>query len=132
MADKAAEVARALEARKGFKFGAAFVWGTAPFRPYDSAHELLGATADGDRVDIRTLNTSASPEVEVLIAVYSPGKVKVTEDEVRVASAARVLFGSSFEAVAEGESYKVTWDGQPGDSFSRAGQSALRLLVRPF
>jgi hypothetical protein len=131
MGSRAAEVAQALEARKGFKFSAAYVWGGAPFRPDDNVYELLGATANGDRVDIRTLDTSASPEVEVIIAVYSPGKVKATEDEVRVTSATRVSFGSWYDAVAEGDSYRATCRGKPGDSFLRRDQSALRLVIAP-
>jgi hypothetical protein len=131
MAGKAAEVAQALEARKGFKFSAAYVWGVAPFRPDDEVYELLGATADGDRVDIHTLNTTASPRKKVIIAVYSPGKVKATEDEVRVTSAARVSFGSGLEAVSEGDSFKVTRDGESAD-FPRGSDSALRLVIAPY
>jgi hypothetical protein len=55
MADKAAEVAKALEARKGLKFTGLYVWGEALImRLYDADYEVVGATADGDRVDLRT------------------------------------------------------------------------------
>lgn len=121
-------VAQGLEQKKGFKFSAAYVWGGAPFRPDDEVYELLGAKADGDRVDVRTLNTSADPSIEVVISIFGPGKLKVTEDELRISSATRVLFGPTDEYVAQGDSFRV----MSGDVFPRGSKPALRLVIAPY
>jgi hypothetical protein len=133
MADKAAEVARALEARKGLKFTGLYVWGESLImRLYDGDYEVLGATADGDRVDLRTTyGSSTGDESEIIIAIYSPGKVKATDDEVRVTSAMRIKVGPHFDAVVKGDSYTITREGKPGESLAIRSQSALRLVIMP-
>ena len=124
----AEKVTEGLLQKKGFRFSAAYVWGAAPFRPDDEVWELLGAKADGVRVDVLALNTSADPPTEVTISIFGPGKLKVTEDELRVTSATRVLFGPTDEYVAQGESYR----GAGGDIFPRGSKPALRLMIAPY
>lgn len=127
MAGHAEDVAKALNDLKGFKFGAVYIWGSAPVRPDDDAYELSSAAAQGDRVELVVFSSASNSELT--ISLDAPGKVKATPEEVRVTSASEVRFGQGSAFKLEGDQFRVFRDGAPGDSFAIAGKSALRLTI---
>lgn len=130
MAGHAQEIAAALQAHLGFRVGAIHVWKTDPVRPFDDVFELLAAAADRDRLDLRFRQQSGPHEVT--LSVYTPGKLKGDETELRITSASRITFGPYFDAIAGQDSYRVSLEGKQGESIGRGSESALRLEVSPF
>lgn len=121
------ELVQQLEAHKGFRLSAVYVWGTAPFRPDDEVYELVRAEALGERLDLVLKESGRSTAPEVILSVDNPGKLKVRDQDLRISSATKVSFAGVFEATLTGDTYRITRDGKPGDEFQRKDQPAVRL-----
>lgn len=126
----AADLVSAFEgALKGFKVGAAYLWGVAPFRPDDDVFEILGARSEGARVEFRLRQLSTAAEMTV--SILDPGKLNSTEEEIRVSTASRIAWGTSREASIEGDSVTVKIEGKAAAPVPRGTNPALRLVAAP-
>lgn len=114
---------------KGFKLGAAYLWGVAPFRPDDDVFEILGAAADGNRVQLRLRQSSTSAELTV--SLFDPGKLKSIEEEIRISNASKIAWGTSREASTDGDAVTMTIDGKAANPVPRGANPALKLVAAP-
>lgn len=125
------ELVAQFEQYKGYRFSAAYIWGTAPFRPDDDVYALVRAQVHGDKLELIVTDGGAKPGPEQTIAITAPGKLKAGADSIRLTSATKVEFCGFFEATANGDKFRVSRDGKPGDEFPRKDEPALRLVAAP-
>ena len=131
MGGNAELAAKAFEAKKGFRFCAAYTWGAAPFKPGDEVWEILGAKTDGDAVSVSVLNTAMVPPCDWTLRISHPGPFKATDTELRIASASSITLGTWYRAQAAGTKYQTFLEDVPEDSFEQGSLPALRLVVAP-
>jgi hypothetical protein len=125
------ELAKQFAPHVGFRFSAAYLWGSAPFRPDDEVYKIVRITAAAaDRLDI-VIVADGSTAPEITLSVWNPGKLKSGADDVRISAASKVSFGPDYEAVLNGDKFQVNRDGRRGDEFPKKDLPALRLVVAP-
>ncbi len=116
---------------KGLKAGTVEVWGIQPVRPDDWLFVLVGAKAEGDRLDLliddKTQGEGAAAEPGLTLSIHEPQGLRASKKKLEVASASKVAWGKDFAAAKKGEKLEVSSGSQKNQPRDLPAAPALTL-----
>jgi hypothetical protein len=97
---------------KGLKAGTVEVWGVQPVRPDDWLFVIVGAKAEGERLDLliddKTQGDGPPAAPGLTLSIWDPTGLHAGKKKIEIASASKVSWGKSFSAVKKGDKLEVS------------------------
>jgi hypothetical protein len=111
MSEQAQQLAEKINgALKGYKAAYFYFWGQMPVQPGDWVYLVDGASADGDRLDVRLVDGQGDKAGKnpTIISIWNPEKPTVDKKKgLRIEKASRVKWGEVDSTSGKGAAVRI-------------------------